>query len=349
MSDKIFVKQTLLIMAFIYVSIYAFNYFIDPYGKNREFINSINKQKLIADQRYDKFELLKKYPDSESFLVGSSRVLRADPIYVKSLTDTNTINLAFSSATPDEYALYIDYILQNYNVKRILLGIDLYAFTDGFQSNGAIPFELLDQFNQSHPFLLRHYTSYKTCAKSLKTIRYNLSGNDYPSYTSRGKMITKEFDEIKSDEKKYNKYLKENIMDASAKWDAKSDTLSIEKLNILYDIALKCKNKKVQLNLFMNPVYIKQIKMKDSKFYLQQELLKYIANNISPIWDYNGISSLNSDPRNFEDRFHYTAEVSNKMMFQMINNSSESYEGKLITPDNVLKYINDVNKKLKSL
>lgn len=350
---KIYKKFTLVILSLLLsVTLFTglFNYIIDPYGKNRLINAFFNQAKAIRDERISKFQLMKDHPKANSFLFGSSRGLMLDPILFGKLTDSQTLNLAFSSASADEYLLYIDYLAQNRKVEHIVIGIDLFAYASNFTSTGTLPQELRDYFNLDSGYPLTNYISFKMIKQSIKTIKFNLKGETYnlDKYTKKGQVIHEAYLKAKADQKMLEAFTWKEVIEKAARWDTRFNTLDIQQLQNLKKISAICRQNGIKLHLFMSPLHMKQIKMKQNKFFLQKELLTYIVNHVSDVWDYNGITTINTDPYAYTDEFHYSYDVGDSILQEMITGESwkEAYRGKLITQDNIESYIQEVNERL---
>jgi len=319
------------------------NYIIDPYAKNNSFSNPLNIKKAVRDERISKFKLLNEQPEAKSFLFGSSRGLLLDPVLFEKLTGSPTLNLAFSSGSADEHYFYINYLLDTRKVEHIMIGIDLFAYAEGFISHGTLPQELRDYFNLDSDYALSNYISFNMLKKSIKTIKVNLKDHikQKDKYTSKGQIATSGYRMAQSYPQRLKEYLNINVINKPARWDTRFNTLDKTRLSKLEEISQRCKEQGVQLHLFTSPLYIKQIRMKQNKFFLQKELLAYIAKNISPIWDYNAITKINTDPYAFDDEFHYTFKTADSIMTEILTGvpTIKAYKGTYITLDNVDAYI----------
>ena len=323
------------------------NYIIDPYAKNNSFSNPLNIKKAVRDERISKFKLLNEQPEAKSFLFGSSRGLLLDPVLFEKLTGSPTLNLAFSSGSADEYCFYINYLLDTRKVEHIMIGIDLFAYAEGFLSHGTLPQELRDYFNLDNDYPLTNYISFNMLKKSIKTIKVNLKDqikqND--KYTLKGQIATSGYKIAKSDPHRLAKYLNINVINKPARWDTRFNTLDKVRLSQLEEISQRCKEQNVQLHLFASPLYIKQIRMKQNKFFLQKKLLSYIAKNISPKWDYNAITKINTDPYAFDDEFHYTFKTADSIMTEVLTGlpTIQAYQGTYVTAENVDTYLSKID------
>jgi hypothetical protein len=323
------------------------NYIIDPYAKNNSFKNPINLKKAVRDERISKFKLLKEQPEAKSFLFGSSRGLLLDPVLFKKLTGSPTLNLAFSSASADEHYYYINYLLDTRKVEHIMIGIDLFAYAEGFISHGTLPQELRDYFNLDSDYALSNYISFNMLKKSIKTIKVNLKDHikQKDKYTPKGQIATSGYRMAQSNPQRLKEYLDSNVINKPARWDTRFNTLDKIRLSQLEEISRRCKEQNVQLHLFTSPLYIKQIRMKQNKFFLQKKLLSYIAKNISPIWSYNAITKINTDPYAFDDEFHYTFKTADSIMTEVLTGAPtiQAYQGTYVTAENVDTYLSNID------
>lgn len=350
MKYKLFSSLLISITLLLLISIGTFNYIIDPYGYNHIFHLNINAKKRVQNERHDKFKLLLEYPQIESFIFGSSRGLRLNPDIITSLTEDETLNMAFCSASADEYYLYIKYLIETRKVKRIVIALDLFAYADGYQSNDTLPESLLTHFHQSNKPRLSSYLNYETLTDSIKTIKINRnpsqSKNDY--YTLHGENIRIEYLEATQNKTALKVYTQKNVIDNPPYWNTRKDTLATDRLAQLSEIKKLCNQRGIKLDLFMSPLWIKQITMKQNKFFLQKTLLKYIVQNIQPVWDYNGITAINTDPYAYEDQFHFSCITGESILTEIITGkpSIESYTGTYITQQNITTYLNEVDQRL---
>ena len=341
-SLSIFIS--ILVLSFLVGSL---NYVIDPYSKNNVFTNTLNTKKAVRDERISKFELIKQYPDARSFLFGSSRGLLLDPLLFQELTSSSTLNLAFSSGSADEHYLYIKHLLDTRKVEHIMIGIDLFAYSKGFLSHGTLPQKLRDYFDLDSDYSLTNYISFSMLKKSVKTIKYNLKNQEeeQDKYTPRGQIASSGYKKVQDDPLKLKNYLQKSVIDKPARWDARFNLLDQDRLAKLKEISQLCKERGIKLHLFMSPLYIKQIRMRQNKFFLQKELLSYIVRNISPVWDYNAITQINLDPYAFDDEFHYTFRTADSIMTEVITGhpTVREYKGSLVTVKNIDKYLKNIN------
>lgn len=349
-KNRKFVKFLVSILVFSMVFIWMFNFLIDPYGYNKIFIFNGNKEKLVRDERSSKFDLLIKNKKASSFIFGSSRALVLDAAKLTKLTNTESLNLAFSSASSAEYYLFIKYLLETRKVSNIIIGIDLFAYTKNFNSNGVMPQKLLSYFDMENDVSSKKYLSIKMFRRSIDVINKNYSSEfkSKHSYTDRGKIIRKNYLEIKNNKFEFEKYITKHVKEGTEHWGSKNSELSVEHLDNLVKIKKMCDKYKANLHLFMSPLYIKQIMMKNNRFEQQKKLLRFVVDNISPVMSYNGITKINTDPYSFRDVFHYSDDVGDYILENFFSKKLKK-SVYYITKENVDVHFENINKKIQKL
>jgi len=349
MRHKTFALLTATIVLISFFLIGVFNFVVDPYGKNHFCNASFNLIKATQDERVQKFNLIKNNPTASSFIFGSSRSLRLNPAIVEKITHTETLNIGFSSGTVDEYLLYIRYLIDTRKVDTIIIGIDLFSYSEGFRPNGIIPEELSERYDIKTNKPIENYFSFTMLKHSLDTIINNFAEKkEFDRIGHKGEGIFYDYLEAsKAGDQEFKKYIEKNVLHKKARWNASTDTLSKNRLNELQKIKILCNQKNINLYLFMSPLWIKQITMKNNKFEGQKNLLRYIATNISPIWDYNAFSHLNTDPYLYHDSFHYGNKIADSILTELLTHQpmDQTLKGILVTPDNIDKYIQMVERK----
>ena len=352
MRNSTFVNAIVFSVIGVSVAIAVTNFVIDPYGKNNIFSNELNRFKIVRDERIGKFELLNNNQDATSFIFGSSRGLILDPGVVDEITAEKTLNLAFSSATAEEYLLYIKYLFETRKVGNIIIGIDLFAYAEGFDSTGTYPQGIRDYFEMDNVYDVAPYLSFRMFKRTIKAIRYNLSHDvdDIDDrYTDNGKILLRDYLEALNDKDDLEYYVTKNVVTRPARWATRYDGLDMGRLNALDKIKQLCVQNQANLYVFTSPLYIKQVTMKQNKFYLQKDLLRYIVRNISPVLDMNTIQRTNTDPTFFIDNFHYSYDFADSILTQLLTGEpvDNKYRGEVVTKENIEPYLDKIEGRLK--
>lgn len=354
MINRVFTKYVLISTVGVSLAVAVANFVIDPYGKNNIFSNGLNKFKIVRDERISKFELLNKTPDVSSFIFGSSRGLYLDPDVVENITNEETLNLAFSSAVAEEYHLYIKYLFETREVKSIIIGIDLFAYAEGFESTGTYPQALRNYFEMDSGHDVAKYLSLSMLKRTIKAIKYNLTHDvaDIDNrYTDKGKFILSDYIKALNNKEDFEYYISRNVVNKPARWATRYGGLDLNRLSALKKIRQLCMENGAKLYLFTSPLYIKQITEKQSKFYLQKNLLRYIVRNISPVLDMNTIQQTNTESSFFIDNFHYSYRFADSILMQLLTGepAEKKYQGELINKSNLASYITKVENRLNKL
>lgn len=349
MKDHFFAYATIGITLFLFVLIGTINYVIDPYGYNTAFHLPINAIKKTQNERSDKFQLLSQYPHATSFIFGSSRGLQLNPDIVTALTGDETLNVAFSGASVEEYYLYIKYLIETRKVKNIIIAVDLFAYADGYESGNKMPDALLKYHHLDEKHYFSSYFNYETLKDSFKTIDVNRK-NPHPliqKYQTHGYSRDQNYANALKDTKTMARYIQDNVITKPPYWNTRKDTLSPSRLALLREIKQLCTQNNIHLYVFMSPLWIKQITVKQNKFFLQKALLRYIVTHIQPVWDYNGITDINTDPYAYNDSFHFSYPTGDSMLTEMMTGNAriKKYAGTYVKQQNIEEYLHQTDQR----
>lgn len=348
MKNITYIKLVILLTIGSCILVGLANYVVDPYGKNNVIRAEFNNIKIIKDERISKFEMLRAYPEADSFIFGSSRGLILNPYVVENSVGGVALNMSFSSATAEEYLLYVRYLFDTRKVSNIIIGIDLFAYADGFDSTGTLPQGLRDYYGLDNQYPVTNYISLKMFKKTIKTIKHNSMrvGKEIDDrYTDKGQILVKQYLDARKDRVSFETYIQDHVINKPARWATRYDNLDQSRLDSLNEIKRICQDNGANLYLFMSPLYIKQITMKENKFFLQKRLLEYIVKNISPVMDFNAVDSVNSTATNYLDEFHYSYDMVDSILSQMLTGVSLYKEstGVYVEKSNIDAYIQQVN------
>lgn len=169
---------TALITSFIILSsVLALNILVDPiWTFNHK--NQFNTHQRDFDERLQKSVFIKyraKMDEIDSLIMGSSRVTYYNQHEFKNM---NAFNYAFSSGTPAEFNIFIDYAknIKKNNFDNIVLGLDFVGLLVEPKSvDSLIQRDLgtIDSIENSS--FLRRYLSFNTAVNSMKNIYSSIS------------------------------------------------------------------------------------------------------------------------------------------------------------------------------
>lgn len=348
-KHSFFAYMTISVTLCLFVLVGTINYVIDPYGYNTTFHLALNAIKKTQNERSDKLKLLSAYPHATSFIFGSSRGLQLNPDSVTALTGDETLNMAFSGASADEYYLYIKYLIATRKVKNIIIAVDLFAYADGYESGDKMPDSLLAYHHLDKTHYISSYFTYDTLKDALKTIEVNRK-NPHPlvqNYQTHGYSQDRNYANALKNTTTMAKYIQDNVINKPPYWNTRKDTLSSSRLAQLREIKQLCTQKNIHLYVFMSPLWIKQITVKQNKFFLQKRLLRYIVTHIQPVWDYNGITDINTDPYAYNDSFHFAYPTGDSMLTEIITGKPriKKYSGTYVTQQNIEAYLHQTDQR----
>jgi len=312
------------------------NYVIDPMAYNRKFQFSLNANKSRLDERIQKFNLMKE-GDFECFVFGSSRNTIIDPRRMEKHSGMKSINMAFSAATMNEIVDYINYIIVHKKPRLILLPIDLFAFSEKFQSNGTMPKEL----SKDSPDQWREYLTLEMLSHSLDTVYYSLNqkiSKEQQFYADLGMRYYKEFLEARKSTSTHQAYVSKNVTEKKPYWHVKD--FSQSRFELFRDLIQSSREKKVEVKVFTNPLTIEQLQIRES-FESQMKLLEKIVTEADvEVLDFNNLNEINRNHIHFIDRVHYNYEISNCIVDRIFTNKSSCAKdfGAVINKENFQSY-----------
>lgn len=311
-------KQWLIIWLLCVIAIpvvTTLNFLIDPFGYNKKF-SFYNNVKVKNDERIYKFDHLKENRNYEAIILGTSKGAHLDPEYIKKYTNLNAFNASFSSGTVDEFLLFSKWIVNNMQIKLLVLEFEFYSFSD-FLSNGSLPEELIS----GRTYNIFDYTSLELFKNTIKTIKYNfLNNQDKPiskiqqNLYAKGMQYDKSYFEIKDDFTLRNKHYAE-LKSRPIVWPG--NKISEKRLNSLNEIINICDQFNVKLILVQGPSSYLQLRYDNYSYYLKLLLLLEQISKMHNIYFFNDFNELNYQLKYYSDNLHFNYDA-NKFIFERI-------------------------------
>lgn len=346
-------RFSILFLSFWFIAFGAIsllNYIVNPYGDyGTKFFRP-----LVQTPRNDKVYLLSQMdPKPEAVVIGSSRVMRLEPAYLKPVFGYDFFNFGVNSAMPEDYLA----ILRHYEAARgkppamVVLGIDIYSFTDALPMDSRLrncpelfnqlPEEqgsTLNQWKRSivrNVKLFRENFKYSLLKDSLRTLKMDLwdggRGDGHFDFLENGMMV----DRLTKQEGADGTFDLEKEVDFHkvdyARRYAGFESLS-PKRSAYFESFLKiCEEKQIKLVVFLTPLHPDlatdlaenttfTARKKDVVAYVNQQCLK---NNV-PFFEFSDIRSFQGIANEFHDGVHATV-VNNR---RIINNMAPRIAGK---------------------
>jgi hypothetical protein len=184
-SDELAAKRFCVLfcglLSALLVSVLGLVAVVDPYGEFgtglfRPIVASSRAQKLKSFARMD--------VNPEVLILGSSRVMKIEPDYVRSLTGLSVFNLGVESARTEDYYVLLRFALSlGKPVKMVVLGIDDEAFSNSAEIDSRLKespelSRYLDSAHRQSTFArsLSRIMSFSAVSHSFHAIRLNWCG-----------------------------------------------------------------------------------------------------------------------------------------------------------------------------
>lgn len=110
-------------------------YIIDPVGLNNKFDFGLYKDVAIGF-RTQKFVELNEFKPN-TLMVGGSRVHYLQPDDLKKYTNDKVYNLGLSYSTLEEQYYFLKYSIENFDIKNVVIGVNLYTFSEKLEDNSS--------------------------------------------------------------------------------------------------------------------------------------------------------------------------------------------------------------------
>lgn len=318
-----FLKRFVIFSFISVLVVISFNYFIDPYGiysqTRIQGINHSNRHETLNRMSIALRAILYK---PKSIVLGSSRVLSLEGFTYEG---ENIYNMGIPSASFDEmYSYFLHALYLQPDLKRLILGIDLFSFNEKNIHASDYNEERLGKTSYTLKDLKDSLFTYKTLYKSLKVIDLSRLNKKIPY-------------EILTVEDKV--YLQHMLTSEEYYKNYHLDLKKIEKFKQLVDI---CRNRSIDLKVFICPV-----RALYWEFYIQNDLwahvldLKRQLSVIFPLWDFSGFNPITTETLESEGNAlyhecsHCTTYTGSLLLKRMFNQPSKMDSiGYLLTPEN---------------
>lgn len=314
-KQKIYIFTSIILSFLIFSAGIGIKYIIDPVGLNNKFDFGLYKDVALS-YRTQKFVELSNYKP-ETLLIGGSRVHYLNTQDLEKYTNDKVYNLGFSFSTLEEQYYFLKYSLEHFPVKNVIIGLNLYTFSERLEENNSdFDEELLENgftiFKQ-----IKHYVEVPLF-KYLKYV-YN-NKNTEPAYKNgaitayhQNIVITNNEKEqmwettLKGYKEKYEDYLE---------WGEDS-THYYKKMVEL------CQEHDVSLKVFTTAVHSSMLKLIEDtdKMDTFNTWKKEIA-SIYPYWDFMYENSITKNADLYIDPSHLKQELGPLYFARLFNDKS---------------------------
>jgi len=334
------------------ISFVGFNFVINPYGIFAH-KNKFSKVKNhIASDRMTKLYYTKRL-QPKTILIGTSRVGVINPKTVEKYTHNKAYNLSLDASSIKEQYQYIKFIINTTSVNNLIWGIDFFSFNP----DSKLPFSFSQQ-RLEKDFYLQDYrdalltmdvlfASIATLKDNIRNKKSKLNLDNGQNYFLEHKVNYKIQGEPFLDrkiEEGLKGYKKTKELYGSEKF--KNYNTIDENFILIQEIVNLCHKKDINLHVYISPIYIKTLQLiRELDLWKTYRYFKINLAKATPFWGFNENFNITSNKENFWDNSHVREEVGGLMM-NSIFNKNNNY-GKLITSDNVLQHLNNLEKTIK--
>lgn len=334
----------------VFVFIVGMNYFVDPMGYFAYRGGDYNKlgDIPVSDTNYARFfkaEHVKNFGDQyEGYIIGGSKAGTYHTEGLKEIDGYNYYNMFATAGNMDEYYQVAKYIVENTNVKKIILNISggevrrlsSEHLGDIFKIPAAIRGE--SEALEYIDFMLKDVTvSIEQVSKELKN--KNKEVKVYPNAVDGSRNLIKYYENKKKDPSAFtSKYVTKDLDKKIKKLFTKPTNRDTYQtiLETIRNIKSLCDDNEVELLVIMAPAFIAEMSEHDGPAYWQY---MYDVFSITDVWDFSGYHDIDLNPYNFYNSDHFFFEVFDLMVDTM--NGTRSYDGfgTFVTKENAYEHI----------
>ena len=335
-----------LLLSVLFFSIGLFGiYVLDPAGVNRKFDVGLIKDSGLTLRTQKFVELNDVKPNT--ILLGGSRMHFMNPELIKKYTNDKVYNMAFSISTLEEQYQFLKYSLENFDIKNVVIGLNLYTFSEKLKANENSDYEA--------DFFTKGFTPFKQ-------IKYYM---EFPLHKYFADYVAKGYHKPLFKDGGRTAYAE--ILYAGGKsWDAKEAevidgysrfyyneylTWGESGFNHLKKMVELCTKYDVSLKLFTTTVHNSQLdilkRLDKTEIYLKWK--KKLA-SIAPYYDFMYYHNISKNSENYNDPSHLLQRQGDLYFYKIFKHkplSKENDIGILVTKNNIEKHLKFLRENLK--
>jgi len=320
-------------------------YIVDPAGVNNKFDLGLIKKEDLANRTQKFVEIQKFQPNT--IMLGGSRVHFLNTQDVKKYTNDKVYNLAFSSSTLEEQYYFLKYSIENFDIKNVVIGLNLYPFSEVLRENKNTDFDK-EIFSTGFTLQkeLKHYLelpmiSYIKDYYTNKWVQPLYKDGSRTAYNQNLQISKKSWKEReKGSNDNYKKTYKDYLI-----WGDKG-------LNILKKMVQLCQDNNINLKVFTTAIYVSQLQILEdvNKMDIYYKWKKEVS-KITPYWDFMYINSITTNSDNYIDPSHIKQEKGYLYFARLFNDNSIKVPkdfGVLVTKENIDEHLENLKTQIKN-
>lgn len=325
------------------IIICGFNYIIDPFGVFGDRFLKWYSYDMANNPRIAKIAYLDQYyKNYNSYVIGGSKSSPISPNKLnKYYKDASFYSMLMYGGDFYDYEKTMYYIIDNYDVKNIVIHMSMHEMSHYNQPNTAINSELSAKVTGDS--LFKFYTRFLTLnlKYSFKKIEGLFRRQIDPFQYSQIKPEDGTYDKTRRDaedlgslEEFLEKYPNFNLDLPKV-----SGTAIDENVEALRRMKKYCDERNISFLFITGATYYKEMEK-----YNIQEVINYWKElvDVTDFWDFTGYTYVSYDARNFYDVMHYRTNIGEMMLGRIFGDSSiavvEDF-GHYTTKENVDEYL----------
>lgn len=301
-KHKLYIFLTIFLTLILFSLGIGIRYIIDPVGLNNKFDLGLKKDIALAYRTQKYVEIAKFKPNT--IIIGGSRVQYLNTQDIEKYTNDKVYNLGLQFSTLEEQYYFLKYSLENFPIKNVIIGLNLYPFSKRLENRESdfdknLLINGFSFFNQ-----IKHYLE----VPIFKYLKYTYKLEDKePDYKNGATTLHKQNRVLENNNKEQ---MWKIVLDGYKKtytdyleWD---ETTSLYYYKKMIDLI---KDYNINLKVFTTTIHSSLLELlqeadKMDIFYLwKDEIAK-----ITPYWDFMYENSISNNEDNFIDPSHLKQE-----------------------------------------
>lgn len=331
MKAVLFFRLFLLIIGISIVSLGGANYYFDYYGVFRGDRENIVRRIEINDRFIKmKYLLAGNHQKYDSYILGSSRAMKADAYVI----NERTYNLSVPSAMPEDWLQQLQLLIDHgAKIRRVYIGLDDISYRRDYSwvKTSAYGFIYQDKFTKD-VYAYSYYLFRPSILKKAWKTKDVVSNACTMLGTSGAFIIPQSVEtDIEKNPRMYVKEKKftEPYQEGFSTNDFRVCIENIKKIKRL------CDKSKIECIVFFNPQHMTTYLADDMD--LMNRFKKELA-KISPFWDFSGVNYVTANNYFWYETSHPRAFICDKILDIVSGQHKITWVpdfGVYVTPDNV--------------